>query len=79
MNFILDENVSLGLANRLRISGHDVISIAEEPNRGFEDDDIFHYAKKLSQYLLQEIITLQTPFVFLLKTQKALFTSVMVI
>lgn len=41
MNFIIDENVSLGLADRLRNSGHNVISIAEEPNRGFEDEDIF--------------------------------------
>ncbi len=41
MNIVLDENVSLGLADRLRNNGHNVISIAEDPERGFANDEMF--------------------------------------
>ena len=77
MNIVLDENVSLGLADKLRNQGYNVISIAENPDRGFTDDEILYYARKLNPCLLREIITLLILFVFLPKAQKALYTSAM--
>jgi predicted nuclease of predicted toxin-antitoxin system len=52
MNIVLDENVSLGLAEKLRSCGHNVISIAEDTNRGFADDEIFVLCKKTKSTLI---------------------------
>lgn len=50
MNFIIDENVSFGLAGKLRSDGHNVISIAENSDRGVVDDVIFILCKKNQIY-----------------------------
>ncbi|MGR3175317.1 MAG: DUF5615 family PIN-like protein [Candidatus Scalindua sp.] len=49
---MLDENVSLGLADKLRNQGYNVISIAESPDRGFTDDEIFILCKKTKSLLI---------------------------
>lgn len=72
MNFIIDENVSLGLADRLRNSGHNVISIAEEPNRGFEDEDIFTLCKKTKSILITRDYHFTNPIRFPAKGTKGI-------
>jgi len=72
MNFILDENVSHGLANRLRNSGHDVISIAEESNRGLEDEDIFTLSKKTKSILITRDYHFTNPLRFPAKGTKGI-------
>ncbi len=52
MNIVLDENVSLGLADKLRNHDYNVISIAEGPDRGFTDDEIFTLCKKTKSILI---------------------------
>lgn len=53
MNFIIDENVSFGLAEILRSKGHNIISIAEQhPDRGLNDDVIFSISKKTKSILI---------------------------
>jgi predicted nuclease of predicted toxin-antitoxin system len=45
MRLVIDENVSYGVVERLRMSGHDVvIAIAEMPERGMTDDDVYALA-----------------------------------
>lgn len=41
MKIVVDENVSYGLVERLRIGGHEVISISELPERGVLDEDVY--------------------------------------
>jgi predicted nuclease of predicted toxin-antitoxin system len=41
MRIIIDENVSYGVAERLRMGGYDVIFISEKPERGMSDEDIY--------------------------------------
>ncbi len=72
MNFIIDENVSLGLVERLRSSGHKVISIAEEPNRGFEDEDIFTLCKKTKSILITRDYHFTNPIRFPAKCTKGI-------
>jgi predicted nuclease of predicted toxin-antitoxin system len=55
MNIVLDENVSFGLADRLRNNGHNVISIAEDPERDFADDEIFILCKKTKSMLITRV------------------------
>ena len=45
MVIILDENVSLALANVLREAGHEVIAIAEAADRGLTDNEVWELAK----------------------------------
>ena len=52
MNFILDENVSFGLVKKLRSDGHNVISIAENPERELGDDIIFILCRKTKSILI---------------------------
>ena len=52
MNFIIDENVSFGLAEKLRSDGHKVISIAENSERGLGDNIIFLLCKKTKSILI---------------------------
>ena len=52
MNFILDENVSFGLVKKLRSDGHNVISIAENPERGLGDDIIFILCRKTKSIVI---------------------------
>ena len=51
MNFILDENVSFGLVKKLRSDGHNVISVAENHERGLGDDIIFILCRKTKSIL----------------------------
>ena len=41
MKIVIDENVSYGLVERLEMRGYDVISVAELPERGMSDEDIY--------------------------------------
>ncbi len=41
MKIVVDENVSYGLVERLRMRGYDVISTSELPKRGILDEDIY--------------------------------------
>ncbi len=41
MRIVIDENVSYGVAKRLRMIGYDVISISEMPGRGMSDEDVY--------------------------------------
>jgi predicted nuclease of predicted toxin-antitoxin system len=41
MRIIIDENVSYGVAERLRMGGYGVISISEKHERGMSDEDIY--------------------------------------
>jgi predicted nuclease of predicted toxin-antitoxin system len=41
MRIVIDENVSYGVVERLRMIGYDVISISERPERGMSDEDIY--------------------------------------
>jgi len=41
MKFVVDENVSYGLVERLRVGGYDAISISELAERGMSDEDIY--------------------------------------
>jgi len=41
MKIVVDENVSYGLVERLRMGGYDVISISELAERGMSDEDIY--------------------------------------
>ena len=52
MNFVIDENVSFGLAGILINNGHKVISIAENPERGFADEEVFALCKKTKSILI---------------------------
>jgi predicted nuclease of predicted toxin-antitoxin system len=44
MRIVIDENVSYGVAERLRMRGHDVLSISEMPERGMSDEDVYALA-----------------------------------
>lgn len=44
MKIVIDENVSYGVVERLRMSGHDVIAISEIPERGISDEDVYALA-----------------------------------
>ena len=41
MRIVIDENVSYGVVERLRMKGHDVISISELPARGMSDEGVY--------------------------------------
>jgi len=49
---ILDENVSLRLKSVLEGMGHKVIAVAELPQRGAPDTDVFELAHKHSSLLI---------------------------
>lgn len=72
MNFLIDENVSLGLVDRLRSIGHNVISIAEDPERGFEDEDIFTLCKKTKSILITRDYHFTNPIRFPAKGTKGI-------
>ncbi len=44
MRIVIDENVSYGVVERLRMRGHDVLSISEMPERGMSDEDVYALA-----------------------------------
>lgn len=46
MLFLIDENVSFGLVECLRVKGHQVVSIVEAHNQGLSDNKIFTRAQK---------------------------------
>jgi predicted nuclease of predicted toxin-antitoxin system len=52
MNIVLDENVSLGLADVLRGKNHSVTAIAEIAERGMNDEEVFIIAKRSSAVLI---------------------------
>jgi predicted nuclease of predicted toxin-antitoxin system len=41
MRIVIDENVSYGVVERLRMKGHDVIPISELPARGISDEVVY--------------------------------------
>ena len=45
MNFVIDENVSSGLAEALRKLGHNVTAITETADRGVEDSEVWEIAR----------------------------------
>ena len=52
MNFLIDENVSLALAQVLRSQGHTVMAIAEIAQRGMSDEEIWLLAGQTSSVLI---------------------------
>lgn len=44
MKVLVDENVSIAVAARLRAAGHDVVSIAETADRGVDDASVYELA-----------------------------------
>jgi predicted nuclease of predicted toxin-antitoxin system len=40
MRIVIDENVSYEVVERLRMKGHDVLSVSEMPERGMSDEDV---------------------------------------
>lgn len=52
MKIVVDENVSYGLAERLRKEGHEVISISEPPDRGVLDEDIYAFILREQSVLI---------------------------
>lgn len=52
MNFLLDENVCLDLAEVLRKSGHSVTAITEIAERGMTDDEVWQIAIKNQSILI---------------------------
>jgi len=44
MKVIVDENVSYSVVKRLRLQGWDIIAIADDKNRAWQDDNIYHLA-----------------------------------
>lgn len=77
MNFVIDENVSFGVADKLRSSGHKVISIAEDLEQGLSDEEIFALCKKTKSILITRDYHFTNPIRFPPKVQKVLYTSVM--
>lgn len=43
---LLDENVSLRIADRLRALGHEVVAVAQHPARGMSDEAVFGLVKQ---------------------------------
>ena len=41
MKIVIDENVSYGVVERLRIIGHEVLSISELPEKGIPDVEVY--------------------------------------
>ncbi|MGH9426504.1 MAG: DUF5615 family PIN-like protein [Terriglobia bacterium] len=52
MTFLLDENVSLGLAHALREQGHEVSAIGETDQRSLADKDVWNLARESSSILI---------------------------
>lgn len=52
MNVIIDENVSLGLANPLRLAGYRFLTVVEDFRKGYSDDDVWNAAKSLNALLI---------------------------
>ncbi len=52
MQFVVDENVSGGLAEPLRASGHIVLSVAEDATCGLSDEEVFLLARRSSAILI---------------------------
>jgi predicted nuclease of predicted toxin-antitoxin system len=44
MKVVVDENVSYRVVERLRLTGHEVISISELPHRGISDEEVYTLA-----------------------------------
>ena len=49
---LLDENVSLQVGSRLRALGYEVASIAQHPQRGMDDQEVFALAIQRSSLLV---------------------------
>ena len=49
---LLDENVSLALASRLRTLGYEVVAIAEQQSRGRDDAGVFGFTRELGAILI---------------------------
>ena len=52
MKIVVDESVSYGVVETLRVAGHSVIAIAESPRSGTIDEDIFKLAIESSAVLI---------------------------
>lgn len=68
MVIILDENVSLALAQPLRNAGHEVIAVAENAERGMSDDQVWKLAKSRQSTLITRDYVFTNPVRF--KTQE---------
>lgn len=42
MKIVVDENISYGVVDRLRLKGYEVISLSECPNRGVSDKEVYN-------------------------------------
>ena len=49
---LLDENLTLALASRLRNLGYEVVAIAEQASRGRDDEGVFASARQLGAVLV---------------------------
>jgi len=68
MVIILDENVSLALAQSLRQAGHEVVAVAEIAERGMKDDEVWELAKAQQSILITRDYIFTNPVHF--KTQE---------
>lgn len=64
MKFVIDENVSYGLAEVLRGLGYEVITVAELANRGMKDVFIFDMSEKEGAILVTRDYHFTNPFWF---------------
>ena len=52
MKIVVDENVSLGLIDRLKRKGHTVTAIAEIAKRGMADEEVWDFVKQAPSVLI---------------------------
>lgn len=72
MDFVLDENVSFGLAEELKASGHEVISVVERTKRGATDEEIFNLTKFHKAVLITRDYHFTNPIRFPTKDTKGI-------
>ncbi len=71
---ILDENVSLQVADRLRTLGYEVLAIAKQPGRGMSDETVFNLAIEKKSLLITRDAHFTNPIRFpAKKTQGILY------
>ena len=68
---ILDENVSLALADPLREAGHEVIAIAETAERSMADDEVWKLTKARRAILITRDHCFTNPIRFRVEEVKA--------
>ncbi|MFH1798813.1 MAG: DUF5615 family PIN-like protein [Candidatus Omnitrophota bacterium] len=52
MAFLVDENVSFGLIEKLNAKGYEVISVVENQQQGISDSTVFEMAKKVKAVII---------------------------